>query len=121
MVNWRNLEAGLDRKVGRAFGESVRLSPMRGDAPDPERPQIIANGVLCVEEDAPVEFGSGKFHTDVTASQSRLLLDRATYSGPRLAKGDKVRAMERAGEPVFRVSRVSDRHSNLIIVFLGDA
>ena len=36
MVDWRKLEAAVDRKVGGAFGETVRLSFLVNGKTDPD-------------------------------------------------------------------------------------
>lgn len=124
MVDWRKLEAAVDRKVGGAFGERVRLSFMKSGKADPDRPQIIVRcEALCVGGDEISHLGggrSGQFQTRLASGEAELFLDRATYDGPPLQSGDSVRAMERSGQPAWEVATVTDRHSNLIAVRLKE-
>ncbi|QKJ91601.1 hypothetical protein [Agrobacterium pusense] len=124
MVDWRKLEAAVDRKVGGAFGETVRLSFMANGKIDPDRPQIVIRcEALHTEDDTTRPAGnaaSGPHRVRFAAADAVLFIDRSTYEGPALKTGDKVRAMDRAGEPVWLVDFVSDRHSNLIAVALKE-
>jgi|GEM_PF-954481 len=124
MVDWRKLEAAVDRKVGGAFGETVRLSFMVNGRADPDRPQIVIRcEALHTEGDTTRPAGSaasGPHRVRFAAADAVLFIDRSTYEGPALQSGDRVRAMDRAGEPVWSVDFVSDRHSNLIAVALKE-
>jgi hypothetical protein len=124
MVDWRKLEAAVDRKIGGAFGERVRLSFMKGGKADPERPQIIVRcEALCEGGDDSKPTGAGQagvFRSRLAAGQAELFLDRGSYDGPRLQAGDAVRAIDRQGEPVWEVSFISDRYSNLIVAVLNE-
>ena len=122
MVDWRKLEAAVDRKVSGAFGEEVRLSFMKDGKADPDRPQIVVRcEALHTDDDVggPVG-GSGRQSEKVryAGAAAVLFLDRSTYEGPRLQSGDRVRSMDRMGLPLWQVDYISDRHSNLIAVAL---
>ncbi|WP_018183994.1 hypothetical protein [Kaistia granuli] len=121
MANWRNLEAGVDRKVGLTFGESVRLSFLRGGVVDPARPAVDINAVLHVggDDSKPVGDGTDRYRSRLALGQAELFIDRSTYAGPPPRQGDGLRANDRAGLPWFEVAIVSDRYSNLIVLTLG--
>lgn len=125
MVSWRKLEAAADRKIGRAFGESVRLSFMDrpGGVLDPARPAVDIAAMLHVggDDSKPVGDGSDRPRMCLSLGQAELMIDRSSYTGPMARKGDKVRANDRDGQPWFEVSAVSDRYSNLIVLSLGEA
>lgn len=125
MVNWRNLEAAVDRKVGRTFGESVRLSFLKDGVVDPDRPQAEIVAILQVggdDSNAPGDrVSGGSFRTRLSAGQAELAIDGSSYSGPMPRVGDKVRANDRAGQPWFEIAAVSDRYSNLIVLSMGEA
>ncbi len=124
MVDWRKLEAAADRKIGGAFGERVRLSFMKGGKSDPERPQLIVRcEALCEggDDSKPIGVGqTGAFRSRLAAGEAELFLDRSSYDGPRLQPGDAVRAIDRNGEPVWEISAISDRYSNLIVAVLRE-
>jgi hypothetical protein len=121
MVDWRKLEAAVDRKIGRAFGESVRLSFLKDGAVDPVRPMADIVAVLHTGGDDSIPIGpGGSYRSRISAGQAELLIDRSTYTGPLPRQKDKVRANDRAGQPWFEVAAVSDRYSNLIVLTLGE-
>ncbi len=122
-MNWRALEAAVDRTIARTFGERVRLSPMNGKAPDGSRAQTtLTDAVLATEGDdtRPPGLG-GQWQTKYSAGEAGLFIDRATYDGPMPKVGDVVRALDRTGQPTWEVAGVNDRHSNLIIVMLTES
>lgn len=122
MVNWRKLEAMVDQKIGQSYGESVRLSFMKGQMADPAKPMIEVTAVLHVGgDDSHAPGPTGRYRSRLSLGEAELFLDRSSYSGPIPQVGDKVRANERDGKPWFEVASVSDRYSNLIVLKLGHA
>lgn len=123
MVNWRNLEAAVDQKIGRSFGESVYLKFNRNGVTDPERLAVTINAILHVGGDDSMPLGNGddRFRSRLSAGRAELFIDRSTYRGPDPALKDEVRAMDRAGKPWFEVLNISDRYSNLLVLSLGES
>jgi len=120
MANWRKLEAMVDQKMARSYGESVRLSFLKGQVADPDRQMIEINALLHVGgDDSRAPGPTGTYRSRLSLGEAELFLDRSTYTGPDPKVGDKVRANDRAGKPWFEVAAVSDRYSNLIVVKLG--
>ncbi|KAB2674677.1 hypothetical protein [Brucella tritici] len=120
MANWRKLEAMVDQKMTRSYGESVRLSFMKKQVVDPDRPTVEIIALLHVGgDDSRAPGPTGTYRSRLSLGEAELFLDRSTYSGPDPEVGDKVRANDRAGKPWFEVAAVSDRYSNLIVVKLG--
>ncbi|MRN66550.1 hypothetical protein GJU92_08675 [Brucella sp. 10RB9213] len=120
MANWRKLEAMVDQKMARSYGESVRLSFMKKQVADPNRPTVEINAILHVGgDDSRAPGPTGTYRSRLSLGEAELFLDRSTYSGPDPKVGDKIRANDRAGKPWFEVAAVSDRYSNLIVVKLG--
>ncbi|WGG58164.1 hypothetical protein [Brucella intermedia] len=120
MANWRKLEAMVDQKMTRSYGESVRLSFMKKQVVDPDRPTVEIIALLHVGgDDSRAPGPTGTYRSRLSLGEAELFLDRSTYTGPDPKVGDKVRANDRAGEPWFEVAAVSDRYSNLIVVKLG--
>ncbi|MCX2696388.1 hypothetical protein [Ochrobactrum chromiisoli] len=122
MVNWRKLEAKVDQKIGQSYGESVRLSFLKGQVADASRPMIDVNAVLHVGgDDSHAPGPTGTYRSRLSLGEAELFLDRSTYTGSMPQEGDKVRANDRDGEPWFEVAAVSDRYSNLIVLKLGQS
>jgi hypothetical protein len=122
-MDWRDLEAAVDRKIGRAFGESIRLSFLKGGVVDPGRAMVDIRATLATggDDSSPIGDGMNRYRSRLSLSQAELFIDRSSYSGPMPRTGDKVRANDRPGQPWFEVSMVSDRYSNLIVLSLGEA
>lgn len=120
-MDWRALEARVDGVMAASWGEQVRLAFMKGEALDASRPAIELRAILHVAGDRVASSGPADTYKTLQAlGDSELILNRDTYTGPAPKQGDKVRALERAGQPWFRVANVSDRYSNLIVLHLGE-
>jgi hypothetical protein len=121
MANWRDLEASVDRRIGLAFGESVRLSFLKDGTVDPLRPAVEISAVLHVggDDSKPVGDSNDRYRSRLSLGEAELFIDRSTYSGPMPRQGDSLRANDRAGQPWFEVAIVSDRYSNLLVLTLG--
>ena len=122
MANWRKLEAAVDQKIGRAFGEAVRLSFLKDGVVDAARSAVDIVAVLHAggDDSKPLTDGSDRYRSRLLAGQAELFIDRSTYAGPTPRAGDRVRATDRAGKPWFEVAGVSDRYSNLLVLSLGE-
>lgn len=116
---WRNLERAVDKTMRRTFGETVRLSFMKNGATDPARPQWVGRAILHTGGDDSIPAALGNtFRTRLAAGEAELFLTRDEYDGPIPEKGDKVRALERDGQPLWIVGNASDRYSNLLVLSL---
>lgn len=128
MANWRELEAKVDQTTNRLFAERVKLSFMKNAVVDPDRPAVEINAILQCGGDDSFTIGTG-FRTRLAAGKAELVIDRSSYLffpplGPPMPmpkKDDKVRALDRAGQPWFAVATVSDRYSNLLVLSLNQA
>lgn len=123
MVNWLRLEGIVDKVVGNAFAEPVRISFMKNGAVDPDRPAVDVMAQMHVgSDDSNGVDGSnsqGGFRTRLVGGQAELFLERARYMGPMPRQGDQVRATGRTGQPWFGVSNVADHDTSLIVVSLN--
>jgi hypothetical protein len=120
-MDWLALERKVDRVVGNAFGESVRLSFLKNGTVDPSRSavDIVAQLHVGGDNSASLEGGRGDgYRSRLAAGMGELFLDRSRYTGPMPRAGDKVRANARAGQPWFEVSMVGDHDTNIIVVSL---
>lgn len=120
-MDWRKLEAAVDQTVADHFDEAVRISffTSSGTA-DPARPQWSGRAVLHTGGDDSYAAGDG-MRVRLAAGQAELILNRTTYAGPAIRPKDRVRAMDRAGTPLWEVSKVSDRYSHMIVLSLNQA
>lgn len=88
---------------------------------DTSRTNAIVKGVLRVSSnDVRTPTKGDAWASRIAAGEAALYLARPTY-GSALRKGDKVKAVERAGGPIFEVMRVDDRRHDRIVVHMGEA
>ncbi|WP_037373558.1 hypothetical protein [Sediminimonas qiaohouensis] len=106
-------------QVDATFAEDVDLFFLSGGAADPARGNLTAKAVLRVGDRDDVA-PSGSWGTRIAAGKAEAHINRAAYGGPVIRQGDKLRAVERIGQPFFEVLRVSDRGSGRLVLHLGE-
>jgi len=110
--------------VDRRFAEPVRLSFMKAGVVDPGRAMVEIEAILRVAGDASAitlkGSSGGGWAPIIEAGKAELHIDRATYSGPSLRTGDRVKALSRQGEPWFEVASVDDRTQGRLVVKLNN-
>jgi len=105
--------------VERVHGDAIRISFMLDGRADPDRPRVTVRAILSTSESDLVQFRpslNSDRRVEFAACAAVLVLERVTYTGPELAKGDRVRALDWPGEPVFEVSGAPARDAGLIRV-----
>lgn len=122
-MDWRKLEATVDKTVASAFGESVRLSFFTSSGTvDPSRDLVDIRAVLHTGGDDSNTAGlQDGFRVRLSAGSGELFINRSNYDGPAIRTGDRVRANDRAGQPWFEVHAISDRYSNLLVLSLNQS
>ena len=124
MVDWLRLESMVDKVVGNAFAESVRLSFLKNGAVDPTRPavDIVAQLHVGGDDSSSMEGGRGDgYRSRLAAGTGELFIDRNRYTGNLPKVGDRVRANSRRGTPWFEVSMVGDHDTSLAVITLKRA
>jgi hypothetical protein len=109
--------------VDDKFAEPVRLSFMKDGKSDPVRGQIEIEAVLRTATTGENNIDGGKsreWKSQIAAGKAKLYIDRSTYTGPALVRGDAVRALSRVGTPAFEVLFVNDRSHTRLVVELGE-
>lgn len=106
--------------IDRHHAESVRLLFMKGAVVDPDRHACDISAILVVGSDRPVSPGMESMRSRIAVGEARLIIHRSHYDGPLPRKGDRVRAEDRAGKPIFEVALVSDRHANNVVLHMGE-
>lgn len=119
-MNIRDIQGGVMASVDAVFAENIRASFMdaRGMS-DPARPQTEFKAVLRTgaSKSSKVEG----FTSSVRATGGTLHLDPAQAVGLVFRKNDKIRALDRPGEPLFQVIAVDDRGASRLVLHLGEA
>ena len=107
----------------KAFAEPVRLTFLKDGALDPNRPSLEIEAVLRVGGGDENNMAGGyaqSWRTQLAAGKSELHINKATYTGPAIDPGDRVRALSRSGHPLFEVLRVDDRGESRLVLALGE-
>lgn len=114
----------LHASVDGMYAERVRIVAWLDGREDPDRPVLEIEAPLVDEERDNQSLSgtrSGKFLADVRTGGAVLKPDRATYPDLDVRKGDEVIALERPGEPRWRVSSVDASGRGRLIINLGDS
>ena len=112
--------AGVDAR----WAEPLRASFLKDGAADPDRPAFEFSAPLRSGKAESEDVSGGRtsaWLTNVAGSVATIWIDRATYEGPDLRKGDMVKALSRPETPWFQVLYVDDRNAWRLVVYLGAA
>lgn len=108
-----------------SFGERVILKPRANGRVDPSREERELFGPLRTgpTKDSNMTTGGGvqSWRTMLSAGSSELHLDQLRYPGLEIRSGDDIHAIERPGQPWFRVETFDDRGAPRLIVQLSEA
>ncbi|MGQ3671789.1 hypothetical protein ACT6QG_05270 [Xanthobacter sp. TB0136] len=113
-------------KAGRGpiWDETLRLFPQKKGAVDPSRPQHeFKAAVRQGDEWATNASGGGArdWSVKISAGTAKVFITRATYGGPNIAVGDRVRRLDRANQPFYEVATVNDRDEGDLVLVLNQA
>ena len=111
--------AGVDQR----FAEPITLSFMKKERVDPDRAEMQIEAILRVGGGKRSRASGGaseSWRTRIAPGKAELHIDRANYTGPAFATGDKVRAIARSGEPWFEVLGIDDRGEARLVLELGE-
>lgn len=119
MVNWRTLEAKVDKTIGDTFGEEVRHLPQKNGTADPGRPVANIRGVLHTPSpEGTINIGAD-IVTNMAASEGALVVQRADLGAVIFRKGDVIRGNDLPGAPLWEIKTVNDRYSSIIVLTLN--
>ena len=106
------------RAVDDLMGEALRIVPMDGGRIDPARTpgEVTAPLRVGAEESDGVGGKSQAWRSRISSGKAQAHISREAYPDLVVRKGDRLRAIERAGQPWFEVDAVADRdHARLIL------
>lgn len=109
-------------EVDAVFAERVRISFLDGGVVDPQRAAIEIDAPLRVGKVEIGDISGGRtsdWSTRMAGADGVLSIAWATYGGPPIRVGDRVKALARSGEPWFEVTAIDDRNASRLIVLLG--
>ena len=118
MANFHKYRDLAVRAVDGLMGETLRLVPLESGRTDPARPprDVISPLRVGVEENDGVSGKSKSWGSRIASGKAQAHISRAEYPDLVLRQGDRLRAVERAGQPWFEVDAVNDRdHARMIV------
>ena len=119
MVDWRALEAKVDKMICATFGEEVRHLPQKNGTADPSRPVTDLCGVLHTPSpEGTINIGAGVI-TNMAASEAALVVQRADLGAVIFRKGDVIRGSDLPGTPLWEIKNVNDRFSSIVVLTLN--
>lgn len=112
-------------KTGRAsiWDEALRLYPLKNGVVDQSRTKHEFRGAVRQgnEKEANASGGGAQaWSTRIAAGEAEAHITRATYTGPAIKQGDKIRRMDRAGQPFYEVGSVNDRDAGDFILMMTE-
>ncbi|KKX24317.1 hypothetical protein [Rhizobium sp. LC145] len=122
-ANLSEIQDRLVSTVDQKLAEPVKLSFLKEEQPDPERPAVEISAVLRVgggKASSMAPGASRAWRSKLAAGKAELHIDRSRYDGPAVKTGDRVRALARRGQPWFEVLRVDDRGDTRLVLELGE-
>lgn len=110
--------AFCDRLASQMFGETVRHFPLKKGAADPSRPGRELVALVGSEGASTLNLGGG-FNMSVTAEPLTVWIDTTAQPDLNIMAGDRMRMLERPGQPFAEVNTVTRRHPTLLVLTLG--
>lgn len=123
MFNISGLKNRLPSMVDKFHAERVMFIPIKNGGADQTREREQITGVLRVrpnEAKGPQSGNASTFKSKAKSNDAELYLDAANYAEFKIEQGDKIQAIERAGQPFFQVECRNPRDQNRITVELSD-
>ncbi|MEJ8474459.1 hypothetical protein [Roseibium algae] len=117
------LRNSLTTAVDGVLAEQVQLNFVKDGRSDPARPVVTIEAVLRTRDQSVGSLSGGTskgWSSDIATGGAVLKIDRTKYPDLDLRKGDRVKALDRAGCPVFSIQTVDARNHVRLIVELGD-
>ncbi len=115
-----DLQAIVRGAVDDAFAERVSIVPHKDGRLDQSRPIIETKAILRVSGQRTKSLGEG-WNISLATSKNLLFLDARNLPDLVLRRLDKVKALDRPGQPFFEVLTVHQRGEMRILVELGNA
>lgn len=109
--------------VDLVMAEEVRLLFLdKHGKSDTSRTNVNVRGILRVGGGgARSPTGGTSWESRIAAGRAEFHIDRSEYGDrPMLRNDDKIKAVERDGNPLFEVSRIDDRHHGRLIIELSE-
>lgn len=99
------------------MSEAMRHFPLAKELQDPERAKSDFVGRLHVQGDSQRTVARD-FRSAFASGEATAFFSKFDYPNLHIRQGDKVQALDRTGQPFFRVGPVSDAGTGRIMVSL---
>jgi hypothetical protein len=123
-ARFHELRNAILASVDLKFAEPIRFLFLKAGVPDATRVSVVADAVLRVGEGKTTSVAAGRgegWRSRIMADKAELHIDPAAYAGPVIKVGDKIKALSRAGEPLFEVAGIDDRSHTRLVLQLTEA
>lgn len=123
-ANYQSIRERTTRAVDAVMAETVKQFPLKNGQADPSRHSYEFQAVLRTggTKNTSVSGGLARdWMVRISAGKAQLHVDRVANPAVKIAVGDKIRAISRAGSPWFEVLELDDRSHSRLIVELGQA
>lgn len=90
---------------------------------DPTRPDQTVRGIL-VTGNGTADSPAGRVQSwggRIASGKARAFLSREVYAGPEIREKDKIRAINRRGQPWFEIQQIDDRDATRLVLHLSEA
>lgn len=117
MSRFHDIQRRTIAAVDRVFAETVTLLFMGRDGrSDPGRDNVTFQAVLRTGGDGASGPDGRTWSMRIASGEAQLHIDRGTYAGPMPRKGDRLRADETPGTPLYEVTTVDDRDPGRMVL-----
>ncbi|WP_375261851.1 hypothetical protein [Palleronia sp.] len=110
------------KAVDGVMAETLRHYPLNKGEADATRTRTDLQGVLRTgnADEKNVAGTSTSWGSRIVSGKARAHFSRVAYPELAIRDGDKLRAMDRAGQPWFSVSSIDDRNHGRLIAELNE-
>ena len=123
-ANYQLIRERTTRAVDAVMAETVKQFPLKNEKADPSRQVCEFQAVLRTggTRNNSMSGGVGRdWIVRIAAGKAQLHVDRVANPDVKIAVGDKIQAISRAGSPWFEVLELDDRGHSRLVVELGQA
>ena len=122
MARFHDIRDRAIAKVDAMMAEQVRSFPLRNGLVDPGRQQAVFAAVVRTGNAKSESMQGGAMQSwgqRITANEAEAHVARAGQVLPWFREGDKLRLIERPGQPFVEILRINDRQHGRIVLHLG--
>ena len=124
MSTLRDVKRLTIEAVDSQLAEAIEHFPLRNNSTDPDRARSTLTGVLRVGLSKPRNAAggnSGSWSGRISSGTAEAHINAVSAALPVIRQHDKLRAIDRIGQPFFEIVDITDRQDGRIVLHLGVA